>query len=106
MQEDSDQYKTLREWAAFHNLPLKPAYTVTEVARMFDVSKRTVQQWVADGLIETRNVPGRSKIFASHLEEILSKPAQKMETQSKKDALPHTGVFNVKAPGDSAGGVR
>jgi len=83
MEEDLDRYPTLREWAAYHSLPLKPAYTVAEVALMFEVSTRTVQQWIADGDIETRRVPGRSKIFASHLENILAQSASRTGGQYK-----------------------
>lgn len=104
MAEDSDRYPTLCEWVAFHNLPLKPAYTVAEVARMFGVSTRTVQQWIVDGQIKTRKVPGRSKIFASHLEDVLSDQTKETGEQEKKDVPKAADEDNT--PSRFSGGAR
>ena len=75
-QEAADHYPLLREYLSLKELPLKAAFTVRQVAQMFDVTTRSIQSWIAIGKLNTRDVPGRAKIFPVDLEELLARSRQ------------------------------
>ena len=71
-QDDASSYPLFRAYLSIKGLALKPAYTVHEVAGIFEVSARTIQSWVADGRLNSRNIPGRAKILPADIEALLS----------------------------------
>jgi hypothetical protein len=71
--DEKDQYPLLREYLNLKGIPLKPAFTVSEVAQMFEVSSRTIQSRIARGRLKMRDLPGRAKILPIDLEEMLSR---------------------------------
>lgn len=62
---------------AIQEMILRPAYTIPEVANLFRVSVRTIQDRIARGLIIVRNVPGRAGILPADLEAVFTRTKNK-----------------------------
>lgn len=65
------KYPQLEEILRIKNLPLKAMYTTQEVAEMFCVSSRAIQDWVALGKLVRRRLPGRARFLPSDLELLI-----------------------------------
>lgn len=52
-------------------LSLKGTYTNRDVAEIFDVAVRTIQEWCRNGDLKPRKLPGRAKFLSGDLEEFL-----------------------------------
>lgn len=52
-------------------LSLKGTYTNRDVADIFDVAVRTIQEWCRNGGLKPRRLPGRAKFLSGDLEEFL-----------------------------------
>lgn len=52
-------------------LRLKGTYTNRDVAEIFSVAVRTIQDWVRKGSLPARNLPGRGRFLSEDLEEFL-----------------------------------
>jgi hypothetical protein len=65
------KYPLLEGFLAHQNLPLKPMYTNSEVAKIFQVCVRAIQNWITAGRLVPRTLPGRGKFFPQDLEEFL-----------------------------------
>jgi len=50
----------------------KGIYTNRDAAELFDVSVRTIQDWITEGKLTARNLPGRGRFIAQDLEEFLA----------------------------------
>lgn len=59
--------------ALLSELGMKPKgkYTKSDIARMFDVTTRTVEKYFANGRLRKRPMPGRGKCLSCDLEEML-----------------------------------
>lgn len=66
-----DKYPMLWELLLFKDSELRATYTVNDVARIFNVESRTIQNWVASGKLKSRNLPGRAKFMSTDLEACL-----------------------------------
>lgn len=53
-------------------LPLQAMYTTKDVAKIFGVSARAIQNRATSGELISRNLPGHAKFLSSDLEEFLS----------------------------------
>jgi transposase len=51
--------------------PLQPTYSNRDVATLFGVSIRAIQDRVASGQLTARDLPGRAKFLPVDLEEFL-----------------------------------
>jgi hypothetical protein len=56
---------------AIQELPLQPMYTNRDVAKIFKVCVRAIQNWISAGHLTPRNLPGRWKFLPQDLEEFL-----------------------------------
>ena len=65
------KYPLLQEVLAIKNLSLQATYTVRDLAQIFGVSTRAIQQRVADGQIPSRDLPGRARFLSEDLEGFL-----------------------------------
>ncbi len=65
------RYPLLETMLAHKNVPLKPVWTLGDVAGLFDVTKRAIQQRVARGQLKARDLPGRAKFLSCDLEAFL-----------------------------------
>jgi helix-turn-helix protein len=55
----------------------KGTYTNRDAASLFEVSVRTIQDWITDEKIVSRNLPGRGRFLAQDLEAFLEGSTQK-----------------------------
>jgi excisionase family DNA binding protein len=55
----------------------KGIYTNRDAAELFDVSVRTIQDWITDEKITARNLPGRGRFLSEDLEAFLAGSARK-----------------------------
>jgi hypothetical protein len=65
------RYSLLEGIAAIKGLPLQPMYTTKDVAKIFNVSARTIQNWISSGQLIPRDLPGRAKFLPQDLEDFL-----------------------------------
>jgi hypothetical protein len=65
------KYPLLEEILSIQNLVLKPTYTTRDVAVIFNVTPRAIQQRVESGNLSARDLPGRARFLSIDLEEFL-----------------------------------
>ena len=65
------RYALLESLVAQKRLCLKGIYRIKDVAEIFGVSVRTIQDWCSDGRLVSRNLPGRARCLSADLEEFL-----------------------------------
>jgi len=68
----STKYPLLHEILDLRDLPLQATFTITDVATVFGVSVRAIQNRVACGQLPARDLPGRAKFLPIDLEEFLA----------------------------------
>jgi len=69
--ESSVSYPLLAALLRDQGLPLKGKYTTKEVADIFEVTARAIQERMHDGRLPYRDLPGRARFLAADLEEYL-----------------------------------
>jgi hypothetical protein len=70
---DAPKYPLLAAILAIQNVPLKPMYTNRDVAQIFEVCVRVIQNRISAGRLTPRDLPGRWKFFPQDLEDFLRK---------------------------------
>jgi hypothetical protein len=65
------KYQLLEEILAIKNLPVQPMYTTKDLAVIFGVSARAIQNWMAAGQLIPRSLPGRWKFLTQDVEDFL-----------------------------------
>jgi len=65
------RYPLLKALLAAKGLALQGIYTVRDVAAIFGVSTRTIQDWARQGKLHTRDLPGRGRFLSEDLEQLL-----------------------------------
>ena len=68
---DSSSFPLLESLLRLRGLDLKPIYTIPDAAQIFGTSKRTIQEWVRDGRLAARDLPGRGRFLSGDLEAFL-----------------------------------
>ena len=84
---ESSGYPLLENLLKQKGLRLKGIYTNRDAAEIFGVVPRTIQQWSRDGMLPTRNLPGRGRYLSEDLETCL-------RTSLRKAQLPVQGTRN------------
>lgn len=74
------RYPLLEALLAESGLSLKGAYTNRDVANIFLVSVRTIQDWSRNGYFKPRNLPGRARFLSSDLEKFLQDSSKSHDT--------------------------
>lgn len=69
---ETAKYPLLEAVLAIQDLPLQPMYTNRDVAQIFKVCVRAIQNWITAGRLVPRDLPGRWKFFPQDLEDFLS----------------------------------
>jgi hypothetical protein len=64
-------YPLLESLLKIKGLSLKAIYKMRDAAKLFDVSTRTLQDWVRDDKLRARDLPGRGRFLPSDLETFL-----------------------------------
>ncbi len=65
------RYPLLEGILAIKGLPLQPMYTTNDVAKIFNVSVRAIQNRISSGQLIPRDLPGRAKFLPQDLEDFL-----------------------------------
>jgi hypothetical protein len=78
-----EKYPLLREILALKGLQLQPTYSTRDLASIFNVSLRAIQNRVASGQISARDLPGRAKFLSDDLEAFLAASLKKRNERSK-----------------------
>ncbi len=68
---EAAQYPMLEAILEIQQLPLQPMYTNRDVAKIFKVCVRAIQNWISAGRLNPRDLPGRWKFFPQDLEDFL-----------------------------------
>jgi hypothetical protein len=68
---ESIRFPMLEAILAIRGLQLQPLYTNRDVAKIFKVCVRAIQNWIAAGKLIPRDLPGRWKFFSQDLEDFL-----------------------------------
>jgi Helix-turn-helix domain len=68
---ETTKFPMLAEILAIKNLPLQPMYTTKNIAEIFSVSARAIQNWISSGQLIPRNLPGRWKFLTQDVEAFL-----------------------------------
>jgi hypothetical protein len=68
---ESVKYPLLEALLGIQDLPLQPMYTNRDVAKIFKVCVRAIQNWISAGRLSPRDLPGRWKFFPQDLEDFL-----------------------------------
>jgi hypothetical protein len=88
------RYPLLEALMTHKGIKQKGMYTTTDIAELFDVSRRTIQAWVTDGKLVPRNLPGRGRFLAQDIEGFLQNSTPKGDrlrrTKTHEFALYHT----------------
>lgn len=68
---EPSRYPMLEAVLAIQELPLKPMYSNRDVAQIFKVCVRAIQNWITAGRLVPRDLPGRWKFFPQDFEDFL-----------------------------------
>lgn len=67
----TSKYPLLQEILSFKGLSLQPVYSIRDLASLFSVTPRAIQNRVALGQVQSRNLPGRAKFLSEDIEAFL-----------------------------------
>ena len=71
-EHDDKPFPLLQQLSRDAGVPMKPAYKTRDLARLFDVKPRTIQQWVREDRIRSvRDLPGHHRLLPQDIEEFL-----------------------------------
>lgn len=70
---DSSQkkYPLLDGILTIRGLALQPMYTTRDVATLFKVCVRAIQNWISTGRLKSRDLPGRWRFLPEDLEDFI-----------------------------------
>lgn len=71
------RYPLLAELLEAQQRPLTATFSIADVAALFSVSPRSIQNRVASGQLQARNLPGRARFLAVDLEAFLAASKKK-----------------------------
>jgi hypothetical protein len=66
------KYPLLEAILSIQKMPLQSMYSNRDVATIFTVCARAIQNWIALGKLIPRDLPGRWRFFPQDLEDFLS----------------------------------
>jgi len=77
--EECPRFPLLEQLSRLRGLPLLPMYKTRDVAALFGVSPRAISDWVADGRLQARDLPGRNRFLPQDIEQLLATSLQRPE---------------------------
>ena len=86
------RYPLLESLLIQKGFSFKGIYTIRDTAQIFDVSTRTLQEWVRDGKLVARELPGRGRVLSEDLELFLQESLRRRETGSDERAPSDPGL--------------
>jgi hypothetical protein len=82
--QSSAIYPLLTALLRDQGLPLKGKYSTRDVANIFEVTARAIQERMHDGRLPYRDLPGSSRFLAADLEEYLRGSRQDRQKDKAK----------------------
>jgi hypothetical protein len=86
---NSSRYPLLEDLLKEKGFQLKGIYTNRDVARIFGVSPRTIQEWSYNGKLPARNLPGHGKFLSQDIETLLRDSSRKSELLDHEQGTLH-----------------
>jgi hypothetical protein len=71
------KFPLLEEMLSSRGEGLKSLYSNDDVAKLFGVSVRAIQDWIGRGLLMTRDLPGKGRFMSRDLEAFLTNSVRK-----------------------------
>jgi hypothetical protein len=68
---ETNEYPLLEAILAVQKMPLLPTYSNRDVAGIFKVCVRAIQNWISTGRLVPRDLPGRARFLNQDLEDFL-----------------------------------
>ena len=68
---ETGKYPLLEAILIIQNMPLQPMYSVRDMAGIFKVCVRAIQNWISTGKLIPRSLPGRWKFLPQDIEDFL-----------------------------------
>ena len=82
------RYPLLEALMEAKGLKLKGIYTIRDAAQIFGTSVRTIQEWVRDGKLVARDLPGRGRFLSEDLDRFLQASVRKRDTVGVSAPIP------------------
>jgi len=76
-------YPLLKEILTLKNLELTATFSIRDVARIFGVSVRAIQNRVASGQLPSRDLPGRARFLPTDLEAFIASSRKGRERHAR-----------------------
>jgi len=70
---ESTRYPLLESLLRQKALALQGIYTIGDAATIFNVSRRTIQDWARDDKLPVRDLPGRGRFLSQDLEAFIER---------------------------------
>lgn len=86
-QNSTEKYPLLQELLNLKDRRLQATYSIRDLAGIFDVTPRAIQNRVASGQIPSRDLPGRAKFLAEDLEAFLTASKKKVIAKNRFRSL-------------------
>lgn len=77
MNSSITKYPLLEEILAIKGLPLQPTYSIRNIAIIFDVTPRAIQNRVASGQLIARDLHGRARFLNQDIETFIEASQKK-----------------------------
>jgi len=71
MSEVTIKHPLLESLLTQRGMKLKAIYSIRDAAQLFQVTTRTIQDWVSEGKMTCRDLPGRGRFLSEDLEAFL-----------------------------------
>lgn len=81
------KYPLLQEILTIKGLELKATYTTPELAQIFGVTSRAIQNRIASGHLSSRDLPGRAKCLPQDVEAFLANSKKKVTLKTRLRSL-------------------
>jgi hypothetical protein len=81
------KYPLLQELLEHKDRRLQATYTIHDLAQLFNVSVRAIQNRVASGQIPTRDLPGHARFLSQDVESFLSDSLKKVPPKNRLRSL-------------------
>jgi hypothetical protein len=78
------RYPLLEALLAQKGLPLKGIWTLRDAAMIFEAAVRTTQDWIRDGKLIARDLPGRGRFLSEDLEAFLQNSVQRVPRHDQR----------------------
>lgn len=78
-----NKYPLLQEILTIKGLELKATYTTPDLAQIFDVTSRAIQNRIASGQLTSRDLPGRAKCLPQDVEAFLANSKKKASLNTR-----------------------